>query len=266
MMNAKKYGEWALIAGGSEGIGAAYANALAIEGIHLVLVARNAEKLNLFANSVRERFKIEVLCIPCDLADPDAPENIIEQLDGRHIGFFIYNAGLSYIGKFEENTEEHHRQIMQINVVTQTKLVQALGTKMLAKGKGAVVIMASLAGMQGTGFISAYAATKAYNKVLAESLYYEWKDRGVDVIACVAGATATPNYLNTKPDDPGLIKPTVQNPEQVVNECLKRLGKTPSFICGFGNKLASLFMHRLFPRKIAVRIMGDTTRKMYRLK
>ena len=265
MCRLKKYGEWALIAGGSEGIGAAYADALALEGIHLVLVARNAEKLNSFAKSIREKFKVEVLCVSCDLADPDASEIIIEQLDGRHIGLFVYNAGLSYIGKFEENSEEHHRQIMQINVVTQTKLVQALGSKMLAKGKGAIIIMASLAGMQGTGFITAYAATKAYNKVLAESLYYEWKERGVDVIACVAGATATPNYLNTKPDDPGLIKPTVQNPDQVVEECFKKLGKTPSFICGFGNKLASIFMHKLFPRKLAVKIMGDTTRKMYRL-
>jgi short-subunit dehydrogenase len=136
---------------------------------------------------------------------------------------------------------------------------------MLKKEKGAVIIMASLAGFQGSGFLAAYAASKAFNRVLAESLWYEWKDKGIDVIACCAGATSTPNYIKSNPEKTGFFAPRVQTPEEVVEECFKKLGKTPSFVSGFGNKIASFIMQRLMPRKMAVKIMSDTTRKIYRL-
>jgi short-subunit dehydrogenase len=125
--------------------------------------------------------------------------------------------------------------------------------------------MASMAGFQGSGFLASYAATKAFNRVLAESLWYEWKNRGVDVIACCAGATSTENYLRTNPGKSGFFAPRVQTPDEVVEECLKRLGKKPSFVAGTGNRLASFVMQRLLPRKAAINIMGDNTRKIYRL-
>ena len=136
---------------------------------------------------------------------------------------------------------------------------------MLQKKKGAMILMASLAGFQGSGFLAAYAATKAFNRVLAESIWYEWKDRGVDVIACCAGATSTPNFINTKPEKANFFAPRVQTPEEVVNECFKKLGSQPSFVTGTGNKIASFIMQKLLPRKMAINIMGDTTKKMYRL-
>jgi hypothetical protein len=100
--------------------------------------------------------------------------------------------------------------------------------------------------------------------VLAESLWYEWKSRGVDVIACCAGATATPNFIRSNPEKTSMFAPRVQRPEEVVEECFQRLGKQPSFISGWGNKIASFIMQKLMPRKMAVNIMGDTTRSMYR--
>lgn len=125
--------------------------------------------------------------------------------------------------------------------------------------------MSSLAGFQGSGFLAVYAATKAFNRILGESLWYEWKNKGVDVIACCAGATSTPGYLDSNPDQKNYFAPRVQAPDEVANECLERLGKTPSFITGRGNKIASFVMQKLMPRKIAIKIMGDTTRKMYRI-
>ena len=125
--------------------------------------------------------------------------------------------------------------------------------------------MGSLAGLQGAGYLSTYAATKAFDTILAESLWYEWQNKGVDVIACVAGATSSPNFLNTKPKKAGLIEPKVQTPEEVVAECFAKLGKQPRIITGFANRLASFFLHRILPRKLAIKIMGDTTRKMYEL-
>mgnify|MGYP000496731783 CR=1 FL=1 len=150
-------------------------------------------------------------------------------------------------------------------MVTPMNLVHIFGENMLKKGKGAIILMASLAGFQGSGFLTAYAATKAFTRVLAESLWYEWKGRSVDVIACCAGATATENYLRTNPGRTGFFAPRVQRPEEVVKECMKNLGRKPSFVSGLGNRIASFFMHKILPRKTAVNIMGNTTRKMYHL-
>jgi short-subunit dehydrogenase len=125
--------------------------------------------------------------------------------------------------------------------------------------------MTSMAGLQGSGYLSVYAATKAFNRILAESLWYEWKNSGVDVIACCAGSTATPGFKNTHPEKTGFFTPRVLDPEEIPHECFKKLGKQPSYITGRGNRLASFIMQKILPRKMAVNIMGDTTRKMYRL-
>jgi short-subunit dehydrogenase len=261
----EKYGSWALVAGASEGLGAAYAHYLAQQHINLVLVARRAEPLDILAKELRDQFSIQVQCICCDLADPFATQKIQEELKGVEINILIYNAALSYIGPFENNSITHHQKITVANMGTPMQMAQVFGTEMLKKGKGAIVLMASLAGFQGSGFLAAYAASKAFNRVLAESLWYEWKDRGVDVMACCAGATSTPNFIETKPEKTSAFAPKVQTPETVVNECFKKLGKQPSIITGSGNRMASFFMQKLMPRKMAINIMGDTTRKMYRL-
>jgi hypothetical protein len=125
--------------------------------------------------------------------------------------------------------------------------------------------MSSLAGFQGSGFLSVYAATKAFNRILAESLWYEWKNSGVDIIGCVAGATSTPGYIKSNPGKTSVFAPGVLLPEEVADECIMKLGKQPSFITGRGNRIAAFIMQKILPRKMAINIMGDTTRKMYHL-
>ena len=254
-----------MVAGASEGIGAAFSNYLAASGMDLVLIARRKEALDKLAISLRSKYLIHVTCISCDLSDSNAVTYIKNKVQGKEISMLVYNAALSYIGPFEKNSEEHQNQIAQTNMITPMNLLHTFGESMLNAGKGAVILMASLAGFQGSGFLATYAATKAFNRVLAESLWYEWKGRGVDVIACCAGATATPNFIQSNPGKASFFAPRVQGPEEVVEECLKQLGKKPSVITGRGNRIASFIMQKLLPRKIAITVMGDNTRKMYRL-
>lgn len=260
-----KYGKTALVAGASEGIGAAFARYLAKEGMNLVLIARRVEPMVALAKELEEKYKIHVQTVSCDLSKPNAAQTLIGALEQVEIDVLVYNAGLSYIGEFEKNDPAHHIQITNTNVVTPLGLLQSFGSKMVERKRGAVVLMGSLAGMQGSGHLAVYGATKAFNIILGEGLWYEWKDKGVDVIACVAGATSSPNFINTKPKKAGLIEPRVQTPEEVVAECFSNLGKQPRVITGSANRLASFFMHRILPRKLAIKIMGDTTRKMYGL-
>jgi hypothetical protein len=265
-MNLKqKYGRTALVAGASEGIGAAFATYLAAEGMDLVLIARRPQPLKELGGRLEEKYKVSVICIPCDLSDINTMQQMEEAIDGKEINLLVYNAAMSYIGPFIKNSPENHSRMARVNMLTPLSMIHVFGERMLAIKRGAIVLMTSLAGLQGSGFLTVYAASKAFNRVLAESLWFEWKNSGVDIIACCAGATATPGYNNTFPEKTGFFTPGVLDPVEVPDECFRNLGKRPSFIIGRGNRIASFIMQRILPRKMAINIMGDTTRKMYRL-
>lgn len=258
-----RYGSTAVIAGASEGIGAAFAKLLASKGIDVVLVARRENLLNEFARTL-EKYNVEITTIAVDLSETNAAAEIMEKLKGKEIDILVYNAALSHIGPFSRELEEKHMKMAQVNMLSPLEMVHLFGEGMLSRRRGAIILMSSLAGFQGSGFISMYAATKAFNRVLGESLWYEWKDKGLDVIACIAGSTSTPGFINSNPGKAGIMAPRVQSPDEVALECIKNLGKKPSIITGRGNRIASFLMQKIFSRKMAVKIMGDNTRKMYR--
>ncbi|SEN14294.1 hypothetical protein SAMN05216436_11233 [bacterium A37T11] len=262
----EKYGTTALIAGGSEGLGAAYAESLAAQGMDLLLVARRKEQLQATASRLSEKYAVNVGQISCDLTSPDALSQILEAVGDTAIDFLVYNAALSYIGPFLATEPSTHAAEATVNMVAALSLVHHFGGKMVERRRGAVIMMASLAGLQGSAYVTTYAATKAFTRVLAEGLWYEWKPFGVDVIACCAGATASPNYLKTNPGKANPLEPKPQQPEKVVAECLRKLGTTPSFISGTANKWVSFLMTHLLPRKMAVNMMGDSLKRMYGVK
>jgi len=122
--------------------------------------------------------------------------------------------------------------------------------------------MSSLAGLIGMHMVTSYAATKAFSWNLAEALHHELKPHHIDVMACIAGATATPAYMKTNPTY-GLIKPSVMKPSTVAEAALKKLGKKTLFIPGYSNRLNYFILTRLLPRKIAAGIANGTMSKMY---
>ena len=188
----QKYGNTALIAGASEGIGAAFASCLAEEGMDLVLIARRPQPLHLLASELQAKYKSNIKCISCDLSDSDSVSQILEALNGNEINFMVYNAVSSYIGPFIKNSFEYYLQMAGVNMLTPLKMIQVFGGKMVAGGRGGIILMTSLAGLQGSGNLSVYAATKAFIRILGESLWYEWKESGVDLIALPRG-----RYCNT---------------------------------------------------------------------
>lgn len=259
----ERYGKTALIAGASEGIGAAFARSLAQKGMNLILVARRKDPLEQTVASIEKEYGVIVRCIVCDLADEDATDRIRNETGNTEVDVLICNAANSPIGPYLELSESSLMRTATVNMLTPMKMARHFGGFMVNRKRGAVILMASLAGFQGTPYIAAYSAAKAFNRMLGESLWYEWRTKGVDVIACCAGATETPGYIQSKPKSAGWLAPRIQKPEEVVTECLMKLGQVPSFIAGRGNRVASFFMHKVLSRKASVTNMGDTIRKMY---
>lgn len=260
----RRYGPWAVVAGASEGLGEQFARQLAARGLNLVLVARRQAKLEALAAAIRREHGEEVRPLCLDLSRPELGEAVQRATAELDLGLLVFNAALSPIGPFLEQDLAQHLASVDLNVRGPLVLCHLLGRRLVQRGRGGILLMTSLAGMQGSALISSYAASRAYNLVLAESLWDELRAAGVDVMACAAGATRTPNYLASLPDDggSGSLKPEME-PEAVVRQALGALGKTPTLIPGGFNRLASLLLHRLLPRRLAVQIMGKNTRALY---
>ncbi len=259
----KRYGPWALVAGGSEGLGLAFAEEASRRGLSVMLLARRPMQLEQAAMSMRNRASGEVDYLACDLAGAEGCRQAIDWVGDRPVGLLICNAALSPIGEFLSVEQEKHLACIELNCRSTTRLVYHFASGMQARGRGGVVIVSSMASFQGTAMVASYAASKAYLRVLAEGLWEELKPRGVDVLACCPGIVDTPAYRATNPARPGRLVPSPTIPRQVATETLDELGREPLVVPGRPSRLASFITTRLVSRRRAVRLASAGTRKLY---
>ncbi len=258
----RRYGPWALVAGASEGLGAAYADQLAGRGLKLLLVARGQEKLARTASALRERHGVEVRTAVVDLASPRFLAALREAAEGLQIGLLVCNAAVSLIGPFLSHPLEEYLRLIDTNCRAHLTLVHWLGGLMARRGRGGILIMSSMAGLQGSALVTGYGASKAFLLNLAEGLWAELRGAGVDVLACCAGPTLTPGYIGSKPH-PEKGSALEMRPEAVARRALEALGRGPVVVPGTLNRLARLLMGRLLTRRRAVTIMAASTNAIY---
>ena len=197
---AAKYGPWAVIAGASEGTGECYARELAAMGINLVLVSRRWDALEALGAELKAKHGIEYRTLAQDLSAEGAGLNILEAAVGLDVGLYISNAGADNFARFfEDGTAGAHR-LVRMNIVTLVDASNGFGQRFLERGKGGLIIMASGAGLGGQPNLAMYSATKAFEISFGESLWAEYAERGIDVIAVAAPMMATPMLLRTVPE------------------------------------------------------------------
>jgi len=193
MITAKRYGPWALIAGGSEGVAASFAHKLADVGMNLVLVARRPAPMEKLAQEVRASgVDVRTLCL--DLKRADMLEHIRDVTDDIEVGLLIFNAGDtdSIMGFFLDRDLEDVLAAVRVTAIGQTTLAHHFGSRMAARGCGGIILVGSLSGNAGGPKFATYCAAKAFSQILAEALWCEFKPRGIDVLSLVLGLTDTP--------------------------------------------------------------------------
>jgi short-subunit dehydrogenase len=235
--DAATYGPWAVIAGGSEGVGASFAHQLADAGINLVLVARKPGPLAETAEAVRAR-GVEVRTVELDLLDPGALEALRAATDDVEVGLLVFNAGAnSYGHEFVTGDLARVQGVIDLNITAQLALTHHYGALMRERGRGGIVLVGSLAGYMGSADMSIYAAVKAFSRVFAEGLWLELREHGVHVLELVLGVTRTPAMARAGLDFsiPGL---KVAEPDDVAREGLAHLADGPVWIAG-GNQRAA---------------------------
>ena len=255
---ASKYGPWGVVAGASEGLGAAFAAALAARGLNVLLLARRADHLRRVADDLRKTANVEVRTEAFDLAHPDlavALEALTADID---IGLAVYNAAHAPIGDLASRPVDDLTRVIDVNVRGPLIFARTLAPKMVSRGGGGIVLMSSLAGYQGAPRIATYAASKAFNIVLGEGLWAELKPHGVDVVVSSAGAIRTPGYAKAATKEaPGTL-----DAAEVANHTLDALGRGPVVIPGTVNRIARFALGRLLPRRTAIDIFARSTKDL----
>lgn len=259
-----RYGHWAVIAGASQGIGEQFTRQLAAKGLNIMMIARGKEELNKVAENVRKEYAIEVDTLSLDLADQNLGGKLKAFVGDREVGLMVYNATYSPIGEFMEDSFDSHNLCLDVNCKGPLIFMEVLLPEMRRRKRGGVILVSSMSGFQGSAMVATYAATKAFNTVLAEGLWEELRHYGVDVLACVAGATKTPNFNRETPEDKaGSVFP--MDPADVVTEALAALekGYGPTKVVGRFNRFVCFLFGRVLSRKQAVCVISKATRKLY---
>ena len=233
--------------------------------MNLVLIARDAARLEATAVRLREAHGVEVVALAADLADFEGVKKRLSALKTGalkvgarplDIGLLVYDAAFAPIGLFEDASEDDLGLAAAVNVRSPLLLARLLAPPMIERRRGGIVFMSSLAGGQGGPNLTAYAATKAFTTVLAEGLWHELRPRGVDVLVCQAGAILTPGFqaASTSKPVPGTLPAAV-----VAETALKALGRRPIVVPGATNKVGRFVMTRLLSRRAAIGLMARNT-------
>lgn len=183
---------YALVTGASSGIGASFARELARRGCNLVLTARRQDRLQALCEELPSEHGIKCVAIPCDLARPQAPAELVAAIEERDltIGVLINNAGYGVPGTFDAQPWQVHRDFMQVLMRAPTELIHRLLPSMRERGFGRIINVASLAGhLPGSSGHTLYAASKAYMIRFSQSLALENAVHGVNVCGLCPGFT-----------------------------------------------------------------------------
>ncbi|MFJ3045919.1 SDR family NAD(P)-dependent oxidoreductase [Herbaspirillum chlorophenolicum] len=191
-MNTSKRQGKALITGASTGIGATYADRLAARGYDLVLVARDAARLEQVAATLRGKHGVQVEVLPADLTSKPELLKVEQRLRGdADISLLLNNAGMAVQGKLIDADIDRYEAMIQLNVVSVTRLAAAAAANFGKRGSGAIINVASVLALAPEMFNGTYSGTKAYVLNLTQSMQQELGPLGVKVQAVLPGATRT---------------------------------------------------------------------------
>jgi len=228
---AERYGAWALVTGASSGMGAAFARALAREGVSCVLSARRRERLDALAAELEQSYRVETRVVVEDLADPVAAQRLVEAIADLPVAILVSNAGFGQVGRFDKIDPARLRDMVQLHCTAPVLLARGLVAGMRERGRGAILITGSIAGRQALPLHGVYGATKGFEE---------------------PGPVQTEFQLAA-----GEVAHAGESPERVVDVALEALGRQPSVVSRWFDWLRVNAAARLLPRRLVAFVARD---------
>jgi uncharacterized protein len=245
-------GKKALVTGASSGIGYAFAQALASLGYRVTCVARSENKLKQLVVSMGMHHRV----MAADLTDAGQLAMVLNDIEENRYDLVVNNAGYAIYDRFENVPVEKHEDVIALNVLALMRISYAF-VKGARAGNAMINVSSALSRLAYPGG-AVYCGTKGFVTAFTESLWYEYKDRDVYIMALLPGSTDTRFHDRALGDRP-VEKPKGQNtPEKVVSEAIEALNarSKPFLISGPKFRRMTMLATRLMPRKKMIEIMG----------
>jgi len=233
---AARDGGWALITGGSSGIGLEYARLLAARGIDCLLLADDEAALTAAATELRSSYGVAVEILVLDLADPDLSGRLREGVGGRQIEILVSNAGFGIKGPFLTAPPEAYVALINVNAVAPTLIARELIPGMLERERGIVVHVASINALAPIPRSAVYSACKAFVLSFATALSHEHRDSPLVFQTLLPGTTATPFHDRQATRLPFWA----MSPQAVARSSIDALGRDVVHVPGAVNKALQL--------------------------
>jgi short-subunit dehydrogenase len=236
-MFAQQYGPWAVIAGGSEGVGVSFAHKLAARGLNLVLLARKPQPLEEVAHQVRSTSAAQVRTASLDLRLADMLDRVKALTADLEVGMLIYNAGVISPSPFLDRPLDQHLKGLRLTINGPVALAHHFGTMMRERRRGGIIILGSMSSFAGSHNFVLYSAAKSFDVIFGEGLWYELKPYGVNVLSLIIGLTRTPKLVGSGGLE--LARQTGQpvlEPDEAAQEGLDNLENGPTWIAGAYNR------------------------------
>ena len=252
---------WAVVTGASSGLGIELARGLAARGNNLVLTARRDAPMQELAAQLKQQHDVDVAVEPADLGMPDGAATLQSRLDGRGIApdILVNNAGFGLSGNFVDHDPDRLRAMLQLDIVSLTELAHTYGKRMAARGRGHMLLVASMASYQPCPGLASYAAAKAYVLSFGEALHVELAPRvGVTVLSPGLMDTGFNAVSGFRPSP--AVRPTVLLPSEVARIGLDALfAGRPSVIAGGLNRVTA-FSNRFTSRHLQAKVARRMSR------
>jgi uncharacterized protein len=186
------YGPWAVVTGASSGIGRAFAERCAADGLNVILAARSTDRLEELGRALSLAHKIEYRVVTVDLSRSDGAADLITAAEDLDVGLLVSNAGTGRPGLFLDQDLPDLQRRLTLNTVTHLELAHAFGRRFVRRGSGAMVLVSALGAVHGLPNMAHESAAKSYVLNLGEGLHHELRQAGVRVTVMLPGNVDTP--------------------------------------------------------------------------
>ncbi len=264
MLDAAKYGPWAVISGASEGTGRALAGQIAAAGINCVLVARRAEPLEALADELRAAHGVDCVTASVDLYTHDACAQIKAAVGDREIGLYVSNAGADPSGShFLDAAVDDWLGQVNRSVTNLVRCCHHFGGLMRVRGRGGLLIVGSGACYGGGAFMTNYAGVKGFGLNFSEGLWAELQPYGVDVLYAALGTTDTPAFRKLLAEKGMPVPPGLADPAVVAETLLARLPHGPVLNWGQDDDQPGMSPVSAAGRRARVLAIGESTKRIF---
>jgi short-subunit dehydrogenase len=259
--SVKKWaGKWALVTGASAGIGVELARQLATAGANLVLTARRTDRLQELASDFSGKYGVKVEVCSTDLTQPNAAEHIFQFTTERGLAIevLINNAGFGAFGYAHKIPPARSAEMIQVNCTAVVALTHLYTPAMVARHRGDVMIVSSVAAFQAVPFNSVYAATKAFDLIFAEGIAEEVRPFGVNVCALCPGSTNT--EFQTVAEQPDRVFRSAETAEKVARVGLEGMAAGKTCVISGGKNWLMVEAERIAPRRFVAKMAAKMMR------